>query len=117
MTTKERKVEIAEGICELFDELEVSPEEAAKDHITINEVILEALQFVKERQWQPIETAPKDGTEILICGFDIVGDFTACKAWWHDKSSEIVPQFDWVDDALENPTHWQPLPQLPEEIK
>jgi hypothetical protein len=51
--------------------------------------------------WQPIETAPKDGTEIL--------------AW--DGDQHIVAWFDgdwrFSDDRQCFPTHWQPLPAPP----
>lgn len=78
--------------------------------------------------WQPIETAPKDGTEII--GFrpdqgvfvfrwawmeefvpkDQNGDPTedyddAFACWWHDR-------WDWLEGEL-RPTHWMPLPAPP----
>jgi len=60
-------------------------------------------------EWQPIETAPRDGTEILVCD---AGD--------QDGLIDIVACFDgfWVmngDLAVElgDFTHWMPLPELP----
>ena len=73
-------------------------------------------------EWQPIETAPKDGTEILLKipqlweepqGRIGSGDyFSAC---WYDESSEF-----WVNRlggwiSLYRPTHWMPLPKSPSE--
>lgn len=61
--------------------------------------------------WQPIETAPKDGTELLVHPFDVVrwraehGGF-----WYADRVSEI--DGDWLE---EDPTHWMPLPNPPVE--
>lgn len=62
--------------------------------------------------WQPIETAPKDGTRVLIwdgCtvylasfGFDVGNG-----PMWQPEYAE-VPMYD--DDG---PTHWQPLPAPP----
>lgn len=58
--------------------------------------------------WQPIETAPKDGTSVLIYGGNPLGPLIA-RSWggsvWSDGS------FPGVTD----PTHWQPLPEPPED--
>ena len=59
-------------------------------------------------EWQPIETAPKDGTVILVfepgCGMAIVS--------WKPKSRP-----NWHDDhgATMHPTMWMPLPDAPSE--
>lgn len=68
--------------------------------------------------WQPIETAPKDGTAILICRnrplgpcgmrvsyFD--GDDDADYPWHADDGADGFNHHkDW-------PTHWMPLPAPP----
>lgn len=68
-------------------------------------------------KWQPIETAPKDGTWIMI--YEPYGggqnvDLTHWIASWGDYGHDE----GWIDqdDALvtRNPTHWQPLPTPPE---
>jgi len=61
-------------------------------------------------EWQPIETAPKDGTEILIFvdGHREVSHFEAGETGW-----------PWVDYSgtsawrIDLPTHWMPLPAPP----
>jgi len=61
-------------------------------------------------QWQPIETAPKDGTEILtIRSNGFIG-----KGVWYDNP------FGRKDTVIENAsgkwwsvTHWMPLPAPP----
>ena len=57
--------------------------------------------------WMPIETAIKDenGPEILTLG--PYGDVSST-AWWRGK---------WQNVAHEDPepTHWMPLPPLPEQ--
>ena len=75
--------------------------------------------------WQPIETAPKDGTKILV-GRD--GHQTTTGVWVEDKGRTLVPdlnepyweKFDhsWWDvvfseDEWFSPTHWMPLPEPP----
>lgn len=69
--------------------------------------------------WQPIETAPKDGTHILICqATDAYGKLTDnwvdVAAWSRDKTTER----QWwmtvggVISGIE-PTHWMPIPLNP----
>jgi hypothetical protein len=65
-------------------------------------------------EWQPIETAPKDGTRVLVCDTGI--DRWVCSARAVSvgaDSHEVV----WLDDADsfidEQPTHWMPLPTPP----
>jgi hypothetical protein len=60
--------------------------------------------------WQPIETAPKDGSEILALwkrsqiqsnGYGVV--------WFEDGSWR---EFDY-ECLVSDPTHWMPLPSVP----
>jgi hypothetical protein len=72
-------------------------------------------------EWQPIKTAPKDGTPILIFEpspylkkgwIDVVQNFyeieykSDADKWYARDSAEI---------SCDNPTHWQPLPDPPKE--
>lgn len=54
--------------------------------------------------WRPIETAPKDGTEILIYrqGISYLAVYDEGKWWTPDTFP--CPWFELADD----PTHWQP---------
>lgn len=69
-------------------------------------------------QWQPIDTAPRDGTAILgyklsrlggilhVTSFLVVdGNYGRTEPRW-SKFTKSSP-----------PTHWQPLPQPPNRIK
>jgi hypothetical protein len=75
--------------------------------------------------WQPIETAPEDGTWILLTGGIInygwcgdtfpdavVGQYT-CER--NGRSTESHWQFAWYDGGYygeyQHPTHWMPLPK------
>ena len=55
-------------------------------------------------QWQPIETAPKDGTEILLYPYTV--------AYWDDERSDFYQDESHV--FAERPTQWMPLPERPE---
>jgi hypothetical protein len=56
--------------------------------------------------WQPIETAPKDGTSLLV-----YSDERIIAAFWS------VPADDWAEVVhgytFYPPTHWMPLPEPP----
>jgi hypothetical protein len=86
----------------------------------------EAEALRKDAEWQPIETAPKDGTEILV-SFNGLG--VKCVAWttrWDDPTDEHA---HWHIDDNKNDPHplrgysegdelgWKPLPQSLREIK
>jgi hypothetical protein len=67
-----------------------------------------------ERQWQPIETAPKDGTRVLV--FEATYGM-AVAAWdsywqWVERGADYATEV-WGNGTIE-PTHWMPLPQPPE---
>jgi hypothetical protein len=67
-------------------------------------------------QWQPIETAPKDGTEIVVSYFDHeINDSIDAVVWDNDDHewavlSSLSPQWPVHLDAY---THWIPLPKSP----
>lgn len=66
------------------------------------------------REWQSIETAPKDGAMILV--WDGIRIETA---YWEDKSVWVARGGAWVNevnrsDTIEiKATHWMPLPEAP----
>ncbi len=63
--------------------------------------------------WQPIESAPRDGTHVVLYGDPgqlrpFVGRYYESPAWrsgWLD-----------ADDVFNHPTHWMPLPAAPEPL-
>lgn len=66
--------------------------------------------------WQPIETAPKDGSEILVSLTHSLGDDEWENVRWVDT------YFDggwfWYRNRIDipfPPTHWIPLPTPPEQ--
>ena len=59
--------------------------------------------------WQPIETAPKDGRRIIAATPSYTEplilywmNYNGLAAWW-----------DWDLDSYTDVTHWQPLPDPP----
>lgn len=58
-------------------------------------------------QWQPIETAPKDGTHLLLFGDGdmVVAYFNVGYGTWDDGDHH---------DDIQGLTHWQQLPAAPE---
>lgn len=63
-------------------------------------------------EWQPIETAPKDGSKIWAFNYEQgVMEWTEGDGWalwiWSD---ELLRD---VDPDPEQPTHWMPLPAPP----
>ena len=66
--------------------------------------------------WQPIETAPKDGYEILTYGQDEDGiEFYWVSGWWPFPTQEEGHWTGWHDSNWA--THWMPLPRRPKEIE
>ena len=76
------------------------------------EVELRAIIAALTPQWQPIETAPKDGRALLLCCM------TPSKYSRHEPGFMAVCGYDEGWSAFNRfhfpPTHWQPLPAPPE---
>lgn len=85
---------------------------AVHDAYALADAIL-ALLSTPPSGWQPIETAPKDGTMVLIAD---ARDGYVCEArhldegrgWWARNND---PTDYWGEEIF--PTHWMPLPQPP----
>lgn len=65
--------------------------------------------------WQPIETAPKDGTIIFVEAYDHARLTGPVHSGYWSPAYEGGP-YAWVEDydyKICDPTHWMPLPQPP----
>jgi hypothetical protein len=83
---------------------------------------LRELQRLRGGQWQPIETAPTSGIDVLVCGgtygcevnshefHNVAFRQAAVAAWESDDHC-------WRDTGgyYYTPTHWQPLPTPPKD--
>jgi hypothetical protein len=86
-----------------------------------------------DNNWQPIETAPKDGTDILVGwwsagvwivrnawwedGFDIeLGAIDpAGEGWWYPNTSVGTYKVCRENNAVDGPQYWMPMPEPPAE--
>ena len=78
-------------------------------------------------QWQPIETAPKDGTAVIIftpadgAAVPVPEDGQVGFGWFDDGCDDLGNEVDeatwqWFDQHEQgpcHPTHWMPLPEPP----
>lgn len=86
------------------------------DYLDAARAAIDAMQA-----WQPIESAPKDGTPIILGYADTSGKLAAKSASWrlvHPRWENEKRGWAWVctmDSVLVDPraTHWMPLPTAP----
>ncbi len=65
--------------------------------------------------WQPIETAPKDGTEILIGGRNyLLKWFSACAVWRDGWMVFNGDTDDWTDECHQA-DYWMAIPAPPDQ--
>lgn len=71
------------------------------------------------RRWQRIETAPRDGTEILVCTAH-PRMYSPCMAVWAEFHPNSKGRETWRTSRIGGnklaPTHWMPLPAAPGEV-
>lgn len=75
-----------------------------------------------DRQWQPIETAPRDGTRILLYRplaetthddiIDIKRGMPSDQTCWAKTIPQGMDSTNYTDGYCK-PTHWMPLPEAP----
>ena len=57
-------------------------------------------------KWQPIETAPKDGTRFLAAWQWLIGT-DWCYVVMHYRNNRLM--VSWDNDEDVKPTHWKPI--------
>lgn len=68
--------------------------------------------LVASQRWRPIETAPKDGSGLLIWGAEWPGH-VAVGHWFGKPMYRWISPFAAADKEYVAPTHWRPLPEPP----
>ncbi len=73
--------------------------------------------------WQDIETAPRDGTRVLVCtpeGYVYIASWASERLWDDENEGGTWMVFDCEDyyysialKGERSPTHWMPLPPPP----
>lgn len=77
--------------------------------------IEDALQSLPNK-WQPIDTAPRDGTFVLVCEKDNSAIYEA-RFMWDDWYPAMQSDSDEYAPMKGYPSHWMPLPEPPQERK
>jgi hypothetical protein len=74
---------------------------------------MDRVTHVEHRLWQPIESAPRDGTVVLVWtreGYHLASYFTGRFGGWVEKDAHYLL----TEDTTGLPTHWVPLPPAPD---
>jgi hypothetical protein len=94
---------------------DLSDEQAERAGNAVRVVTTAMREEIERKGWQPIETAPKDGAVKL--GFQDGVQFTFCwmvkEERWCVRSNGLWARNPNGEFSLVDPTHWQPLPDLP----
>jgi hypothetical protein len=83
------------------------------DSAVLREAADALARFSLRPEWQPIESAPKDGTRLWLFFPTRDEDDQQQVGWWHDTISGAY----WVNHAdsdMPEPSHWRPLPAPPQ---
>lgn len=67
----------------------------------------------KFNEWQPMETSPKDGRELIL-----YWDGEVTHGFWLDNMKTVVPYEGWSRGSMKlmklgKPTAWMPFPTYP----
>lgn len=87
------------------------------------EIVVAAVDRVLKSEWLEIESAPRDGTKILLCrssdadGEPITGNdfglFVQRAAWWDSEGWVVYCSLPCEPQLFFEPTHWKPIPDPP----
>lgn len=116
----------SEPVATVFTMEALTPGGGVKYHATIHKPLPAGTKLYAAPQpalsagWRPIETAPKDGTYLLLWEQYSTNPFVGCWAFgaWTVSHEHVDAEGGWdganVVDALSMPiTHWMPIPAPP----
>ena len=90
-------------MCEQDDDVFNDPDEAA----FLTQILARIRKLESQTAWQPIETAPKDGTRILLADSSVAADGYFDYLLNKGNGSWVWPY------VKREPTHWKPMPPHP----
>ena len=80
-----------------------------------DDLAAEAVQSLLDGDWQPVETAPRDGTPLLLFARASTATASIVLVGWY------LTHWDWIECCFAPnspvgivPTHWMPLPAPPQ---
>ena len=140
MTDLTKALEAAREFVAEADDYDIDPNGGARpiDGLFVD-ICRAFVALAKEREWRPIETAPRDGTQILACAqlsehltAAIISsqghlpDLSIVK--WDDREKDFIAMADgymsiksqgdnWTTYHEPYVTHWMPLPIPPATLK
>src|SRR5690606_36923841 len=118
LVPKEPTREMAIAAAKALDDITVDdPKAAAWDAMRAYRAMLSAAPTPPvDDGWQPIETAPRDGTDVLLWdGEEIFVGYWSDSIWV--SPGAWVKEEHRSDTVTYLPTHWQPLPAAPTEAR
>lgn len=67
-------------------------------------------------EWQPIETAPRDGTEVILYFPEWCGEKNMVETGFWDQryDGDINAAWEFAYGSGDSATHWMPIPAPPE---
>jgi hypothetical protein len=68
-------------------------------------------------EWKPIESAPKDGSAVLLTTTETESDYAICRLGYWTTYNKIGDWYSVSDDCKVGitPTHWMALPEPPDD--
>lgn len=78
----------------------------ARCYVQLHEIIAQI-----QEQWHPIETAPKDGTHIMVWWDRCEEAYYKQGKWWHVERHGLDHTYNFVGGWP--PEYWMPLPSPP----
>ena len=86
-----------------------------EDYICEGDRFVRYEDYAAATQWRPIETAPKDGTEVLLACVGHDNLKIGVKMHKEDTGSDLLNSCYVIvsSGAACQPTHWMPLPKPP----
>ena len=94
-------------MCEQDDGVFNDPDEAA----FLTQILARIRKLESQATWQPIETAPKDGTRVLLADSSVAADGYFDYLLNKGNGSWVWPY------VKREPTHWKSMPEFPKQEK